>query len=69
MKAPSQEPRTYRVKQVAEMLNVPTSTVYAWVRTRSIGSVRVGKGRRRLILIPASAVEEFLARNLSSASW
>ena len=58
---------TYRVKQVAEMLNVPVSTVYDWVRTGVIASVRVGAGRRKLTLIPASAVEEFLSRNLRSA--
>ena len=61
------QPTTYRVKQVAEMLNVPKSTVYDWVRTGVIASVRVGEGRRKLTLIPASAVEELLNRNRQSA--
>lgn len=62
---PADEPLptlTYRVKQVAEMLNVPVSTLYEWVRTGVIASLRVGSGRRKLTLIPASAVDEFLNR-------
>ena len=58
---------TYRVKQVAEMLNVPTSTVYEWARKGLIASVRVGQGRRKLTLIPATAVQELLSRNLQPA--
>ena len=61
------QPLAYRVKQVAEMLNVPVSTVYEWVCTGAIASVRVGRDRRKLILIPASAVEEFLAQHLTPA--
>ncbi len=56
-------PLTYRVAQVAAMLNVPKSTLYEWVRTGEIESVRVGSGKRKLLLIPATAVDEFLQRN------
>ena len=49
------------------MLNVPISTMYEWVRTGKIASVRVGQGQRRLTLIPATAVQEFLSRNLQPA--
>ena len=54
----------YRVKQVSEMLNVGRSTVHEWVRTGKIASVRLGEGERKLTLIPASAVEELMSKNL-----
>ena len=57
------QPQTYRVKQVAAMLNVPVSTVYDWVRARAIACVRVGTRSRQVILIRHADLEEFLDRN------
>ena len=54
--------RAYRVAQVADMLSLPVRTVYDLVRRRVIDSVRIGDGRRKLTLIPAEAVEQFLIR-------
>lgn len=56
-------PIAYRVKQVAVMLNLPLSTVHDMVRRRTIESVRFGEGRKKQILIPAKAIEEFIERN------
>jgi len=67
MSCESPQVLTYRVKQVAVMLNMPKSTVYELVRTGQIEAVRFGLGRRKGILIPATAVEEFMERNLRSA--
>jgi len=47
-------PRT--IRQAAEELNVSTHTVRAWIRTRRIGHVRLG----RAIRIPYSEVERLL---------
>lgn len=52
----------YRVKQVAQMLNLPVSTIHDLVRRRVIESVRIGEGRRKLVLIPAEAVRQLLER-------
>lgn len=57
-----QEPFTYRVKQVAQMLNLPVSTIHDLIRRRVIESVRIGEGRRKLVLIPAEAVRQLLER-------
>ena len=58
------QPLTYRVKQVAALLNVPAS---GWVRSRTIASVRVGKGGRKVTLIPVAAVQEFMEQHLQRA--
>jgi len=60
--APGQ-PLVYRVKEVSELLSLPASTVYDLVRRRSLESIRVGEGRKKLTLIPVSAVQEFLERH------
>ena len=43
--------RLLRIEQFAEMLNIKASTARAWVLSRRIAKVRVG---RRAIRIPAS---------------
>ena len=48
---------TYRVEEVAKMLGVSRSAAYNLVGDGYIRSVRAG----RLILIPADALNEFLA--------
>jgi excisionase family DNA binding protein len=54
------EPKAYRIRQVAELLNCPPSTVYDMVRTGALASVRTGKDRGGVVLVPATAVEQFL---------
>ena len=53
----ARRPKAYRIRQVAELLNCPTSTVYDMVRTGALASVRTGKGRGGVVLVPAAAVE------------
>ena len=60
--SPGAEPKAYRIRQVAELLNCPTSTVYDMVRTGALASVRTGKDRGGVVLVPVSAVEAFLER-------
>lgn len=60
--SPGAEPKAYRIRQVAELLNCPTSTVYDMVRTGALASVRTGKDKGGVVLVPASAVEAFLER-------
>lgn len=49
---------TYRVEEVAKMLGVSRSAAYNLVGDGYIRSVRAG----RLILIPADALDEFIAK-------
>lgn len=49
--------RVYTVDQIAEHLDMARSGVYSLVRSGELRSVRVG----RLIRVPASALDEFLA--------
>ena len=60
--SPGAEARAYRIRQVAEVLNCPISTVYDMVRTGALASVRTGKDRGGVVLVPVSAVEQFLER-------
>lgn len=60
--SPGAEPKAYRIRQVAELLNCPPSTVYDMVRTGALASVRTGKDRGGVVLVPASAVEQFLEK-------
>jgi len=55
------EPKAYRIQQVADLLSCPKSTIYDLVRTGTLASVRTGD-RGGVVLVPASAVEEFLER-------
>ena len=48
------------MSQVARMLNVPRSTLYDWVRTGRLDTVRVGEGSRQMVLIPRTAIERFI---------
>ena len=57
--------QAFRVKQVAKMLSVPISTLYDWVRRGEIASLHVGKGKRKLVLIPTVAIDEFLKRSVN----
>jgi len=59
---PGAEPKAYRIRQVAELLNCPTSTVYDMCRTGALPSVRTGKDGGGVVLVPAAAVEAFLER-------
>jgi excisionase family DNA binding protein len=61
LRVPAVAPKAYRIQQVAELLNLPRSTVYDLVRTRVLTSVRTGTGNGGgVVLVPASAVTEFL---------
>lgn len=62
-KSEKREPKAYRVRQVAQLLNLPLSTVYDLVRRGEIPSIRLGNGRRALVLVPADALEEVLQQN------
>ncbi len=53
-------PKAYRVRHVAELLSLPKSTVYDMVRTGALPSVRTGGQGGGAVLVPASAVDEFL---------
>jgi excisionase family DNA binding protein len=58
---PWNEPKAYRIRQVARLLNVPKSTAYDLVRTGVLASVRAGSvNGRGVVLVPASAVTAFL---------
>ncbi|GAB3671269.1 helix-turn-helix domain-containing protein [Saccharopolyspora tripterygii] len=49
----------FRVKAVAEVLDVHISTVYRLIESNHLGSVRIGFGKGA-IRIPAQALNEYL---------
>jgi excisionase family DNA binding protein len=51
--------RTLRVKQVTKILNVPRATVYGWIATGALPSIKIG----RVLLIAVDDLEAFLARH------
>ncbi len=62
--APAPEGRQYeRPVDVLRRVRVGRSTLYEWIWSGQIPSVKVG----RSVLIPAGAVDEFLANQASAA--
>ncbi len=53
----------YRPREVAQLLGVGRSTVFDWVRMRTVETVRIGG----VVLIPASAVQDLLLRHRVAA--
>ena len=50
-----------RAEQIAEILNVQTSTVYEWARMGYIPHIRLGVGKKKpCIRFSSDAVEEWL---------
>jgi len=63
MKPPETSARlAYRPVEVCSLIGVPRSTVYEWLRTGALASVRVGRVR----LVPREALEDLLGRHRSS---
>ncbi len=52
--------RTLRIKQVAKILNLPVTTIHDLIRRRVLEAVKIGSGRRKIVLIPEQAVEALL---------
>lgn len=52
--------RLYRVKAVAESLDVSVATIYRAVESGALRAVRLGKGKGA-VRIPGDAIEEYLA--------
>lgn len=50
----------FRVKAVADILDVHISTVYRLIESKHLGSVRIGFGKGA-IRIPAQALNDYLA--------
>lgn len=50
----------YRPAEVARMLGIPRSTLYDLIRRGELRSVRVGKPRRGILLVPAEELVRLL---------
>lgn len=59
MQVNSTSTQMFRVKAVAEVLDVHISTVYRLIESKHLGSVRIGFGKGA-IRIPAQALNEYL---------
>ncbi|WP_345456414.1 helix-turn-helix domain-containing protein [Deinococcus aluminii] len=59
---PDTTPRTCQPEAAQKMLGVGRGTIYELIRTGQLRSIRVG----RKILIPLSAIEEFLNGSFES---
>ncbi|PRW62123.1 helix-turn-helix domain-containing protein [Actinopolyspora mortivallis] len=53
------ESRMYRVKQVAELLDVHVSTVYRLVESERLHAVRIGFGKGA-VRVPAESLDTYL---------
>ncbi len=62
--SPDNSPVLLKVKQAAERLYVSRSTAYNMVKSGEIKSVLI----RRMIRIPETALNEYLANKLAAAS-
>jgi len=56
-----------RPRQAAKLLGVSSRTLYEWTRRGLIPSVRVGHGRRKVVLYPVADLRAWLARQTTSA--
>lgn len=54
--------RAFRVAELVESLGVPKATVYRWIASGRLGSIRIG----RVVLVPASALESLLKHDSES---
>ena len=52
----SQKEHYYSVKEISDQFNVNPTTVYAWIRQRKLGSIKLGG----VVRVPQSALDEFL---------
>ena len=60
---PQTEPRVVNINEAAHLLGIKPSTIRAYVSTRRIASVRIG----RRVLIPMEAINEMIAMGLTPA--
>jgi excisionase family DNA binding protein len=58
------DPRLLRIEQFAALLNIKESTARAWLLSRRVCKVRVG---RRAIRIPASEVDRIISDGIVPA--
>lgn len=56
---PNEGTRMYRVKAVAEMLDVSVATIYRAIESGALRALKVGTGKGAL-RIPADAIHEYL---------
>jgi excisionase family DNA binding protein len=52
--------RAYRVKDLVYLLGVPRSTLYDLIARGDLRAVTLGRGRRKLLLVPAEEIERLL---------
>jgi excisionase family DNA binding protein len=55
-------PLALRAHQVAKLLNVSLRTVRAWTKQNQIPHLRVGEGKRPMVIYPLSALQGWLDR-------
>ena len=53
--------RAYRIRDLMVMLGLPKSTLHDMIRRGDLRAVAIGTGRRKLLLVPAEAVERLLS--------
>jgi excisionase family DNA binding protein len=58
--------KPYRVKQIADLLDVHVSTVYRAIESGALRALRLGQGRGGL-RVPHAAFEDYLAAHTTAA--
>lgn len=61
-------PVAVRAAELAKRLNVSSRTLANWLKSGLIPHVRVGRGRRRVLLFPVEAVRDWLAQQAAHST-
>jgi excisionase family DNA binding protein len=56
------QPVVLRYKEAAKVLGVSTRTLWVWTKAGIVPHVRVGLGRRKVILYPLDELKSWLSR-------
>ena len=62
-----QPPLALRPREAARSLGVSPRTLWEWTRAGIVPCVRVGTGKRRTVLYPASILRDWLAQQADAA--
>ena len=62
-----QPPLALRPREAARSLGVSPRTLWEWTRAGIVPCVRVGTGKRRTVLYPASVLRDWLAQQAEAA--
>ena len=63
-----QPPLSVRPREAARMLGVSPRTLWEWTRTGIVPCVHVGAGKRKTVLYPVDALQQWLREQAKGAN-